>query len=170
MTEIRSLTATDTDAVLDIYRQGIATGHATFENEPPDWAHFDAGKLATPRLVSVDGAGRVTGWAVLSPTSSRCVYGGVAEITLYIAEHARGRGVGRALIAAMVEASEAAGIWTLVAGIFPENTGSVALHQKAGFEMLGRRRRLGKMSYGPMEGEWRDILWLERRSTCVGID
>ena len=170
MIEIRTMSAADADAVRAIYQEGIDTGHATFETQAPDWTYFDQGKMDKPRLVSVDKSGRVTGWAVLSPTSSRCVYGGVAEITIYIAASARGQGVGKALIGAMVEASEAEGIWTLVAGIFPENESSVALHQKAGFETLGRRKRIGKMRHGPMSGQWRDILWLERRSAKVGLD
>lgn len=170
MTKIRTMTAGDAEDVRTIYQAGIDTGQATFETQAPDWTAFDQGKMAAPRLVSVDEDGSVTGWAVLSPTSSRCVYGGVAEITIYVAASARGKGVGTMLIEAMVEASEAEGIWTLVAGIFPENEGSVALHQKAGFDILGRRKRIGKMRHGPMAGQWRDILWLERRSSRVGID
>lgn len=169
VTTIRSMTAADAEAVLAIYQEGIDTGHATFESEVPDWPRFDAGKLAAPRLVSVDGAGAVNGWAVLSPTSSRCVYGGVAEITIYIAAAARGQGVARALMPALIAASETAGIWTIVAGIMRENTASIRLHEAFGFELLGYRKRLGKMSYGPMAGQWRDIAWMERRSDVVGI-
>lgn len=169
MTLIRAMTANDADAVLAIYREGIATGHATFESEAPDWTHFDEGKLAAPRLVAeLDGA--VTGWAVLSPTSSRCVYGGVGEVTVYVAASARGRGVGRSLLEALVQASEKEGIWTLVAGIFVENESSIALHAKCGFERLGIRKGLGKMGYGPKAGLWRDVLLMERRSTVVGVD
>ncbi|WP_300526881.1 GNAT family N-acetyltransferase [Maricaulis sp.] len=169
MIKIRTMTGTDADAVLAIYQEGIETGHATFETRAPDWPHFDGGKLATPRLVSEDADG-VTGWAVLSPTSSRCVYGGVAEVTIYIAGRAKGQGIGKALLGALVEASEAEGIWMLVAGIMRENEVSIALHEKCGFELLGYRKRLGKMLYGPMQGQWRDIAWMERRSDVVGID
>ncbi len=170
MITIRTMTAADADAVLTIYGEGIATGHATFEAAAPDWSHFDAGKLATPRLVALDATGRIAGWAVLSATSSRCVYGGVAEVTLYVAKAARGQGVGRHLLQALIAASEAAGIWTLVAGVFVENLGSIALHERCGFERLGVRRGLGRMGYGPMAGQWRDVLMLERRSTVAGVD
>ncbi|WP_300557012.1 GNAT family N-acetyltransferase [Maricaulis sp.] len=169
MTRIRPMIAADADQVLTIYQEGIETGHATFETKVPDWAYFDNGKLRTPRLVSEDADG-VTGWAVLSPTSSRCVYGGVAEVTIYIADRAKRQGVGKTLLGALVEASEAEGIWMLVAGIMRENQASIALHEKCGFELLGYRKRLGKMLYGPMQGQWRDIAWMERRSDVVGID
>ena len=170
MPNIRAMTDRDAGAVLDIYQQGIDTGHATFESTVPGWADFDAGKLKAPRLVAEGADGEVVGWAVLSPTSSRCVYGGVAEITIYVASGAQGQGVGRALLAAMAEASEAEGIWTLVAGIMRENEASIRLHRACGFELLGYRKRLGKMSYGPMQGQWRDIAWMERRSDVVGVD
>jgi len=167
---IRPMKAEDAEAVLSIYREGMATGHATFESEVPDWSDFDAGKLNTPRLVSLDPSGAITGWAVLSPTSSRCVYGGVAEVTIYIADAARGQGVGRVLLNELVMASEAEGIWTLVAGIMRENEASIRLHRACGFELLGYRKRLGKMSYGPLAGRWRDIAWMERRSETVGVN
>ena len=160
---------TDAEAVLAIYAEGIATGHATFESEPPDWAGFDAGKLAAPRLVAEDD-GTLLGWAALSPVSDRCVYGGIGEVTVYVGEAARGRGVGKALLEAMVEASEAAGIWSLQAGIFPENAGSVRLHERCGFRVVGKRERVGRMGYGPLAGRWRDTLLLERRSAVVGVD
>jgi L-amino acid N-acyltransferase YncA len=160
----------DAEAVLAIYQQGIETGHATFESEAPDWTHFDDGKLREPRLVAVDADDTVLGWAVLSPTSSRCVYGGVAEVTVYVGSRARGQGIGRALLEALILASETAGIWTLIAGIFTENESSIVLHEHCGFERQGIRRGLGKMSYGPMEGLWRDVLQMERRSEVVGVD
>jgi L-amino acid N-acyltransferase YncA len=170
MTKLRPMTPTDAPAVLAIYAEGIATGHATFESAAPDWVHFDEGKLAAPRLVSLDGEGGVTGWAALSPVSSRCVYGGVGEVSVYVAEAARGKGLGRILLQALVDGSEAEGLWTLIAGIFVENTASIRLHEQCGFERLGVRRGLGKMSHGPMAGRWRDVVQMERRSTLVGID
>ena len=169
MTEIRPMAPGDADAVLRIYGEGIATGHATFESTTPSWPEFDAGKLDAPRLVAVDD-GEILGWAALSPVSSRCVYGGVGEMSVYVAEAARGRGAGRALLEAMVEASEAAGIWMLQAGIFPENEGSIALHERCGFKPLGRLEGLGRMGYGPLAGQWRDVLMMQRRSTVVGVD
>ncbi|WP_295693500.1 GNAT family N-acetyltransferase [uncultured Maricaulis sp.] len=169
MISIRTMMPADVSAVLAIYAEGIATGHATFESTAPDWAHFDESKLAAPRLVSLDADGGVTGWAALSPVSSRCVYGGVGEVSVYVAEAARGQGLGRALLEALVVASEAEGLWTLTAGVFAENAASIRLHEQCGFERLGVRRRLGKMSHGPMTGQWRDVVQMERRSTVVGV-
>ncbi|PWE16468.1 N-acetyltransferase [Marinicauda salina] len=166
---IREMRETDADAVLAIYAEGVETGHATFESEPPDWNEFDASKMAAPRLVAEDD-GAVLGWAVLSPVSDRCVYGGIGEVTVYVSKAARGRGVGKALLEAMVAASEAEGIWTLQAGIFPENESSVRLHERCGFRVVGRRERVGRMGYGPLAGRWRDTLLLERRSDVVGVD
>lgn len=153
----------DWEAAAAIYRQGIATGNATFEQEAPAWAAWDRGHLPAPRLAARGASGALLGWAALSPVSGRCVYAGVAEVSVYVAEAARGQGVGRALLAALVAASEAAGIWTLQAGIFPENAASVALHHRCGFRTVGRRERLGRMG-----GVWRDVLLLERRSAVVG--
>ena len=167
--QIRAMTAADADAVLAIYAEGIATGHATFEDQAPDWAGFDAKRMAAPRLVAEEG-GDVLGWAALSPVSDRCVYGGVAENIVYVAAAARGKGVGRALLTALAEASEAAGIWTLQAGIMVENAGSVKLHEACGFRIVGVRERLGKMRFGPMQGRWRDIYLMERRSNRAGMD
>ena len=167
MWTIDALLPDDWDAAAAIYRQGIATGNATFEQEAPAWAVWDRSHLPTPRLAARAAAraegGALLGWAALSPVSSRCVYAGVAEVSVYVAASARGRGVGRALLAALVAASEAAGIWTLQAGIFPENTASVALHHRCGFRTVGRRERLGEMN-----GVWRDVLLLERRSAVAG--
>jgi phosphinothricin acetyltransferase len=156
---------TDADAteVLAIYQAGIDTGDATFETSAPDWVAFCAGKLAEHRLVAADAStGRVLGWAALSPVSDRCVYAGVAENSIYIDPKARGRGVGSALLDALVQSSERAGIWTLQTGIFPENAASVALHEKAGFRVVGRRERIGRH-----HGRWRDVLFMERRSPIV---
>jgi phosphinothricin acetyltransferase len=124
---------------------------------------WDAGHLPCCRLVARAG-GEALGWAALSPVSSRCVYGGVAEVSVYVAERARGRGVGRLLLSELVAASERHGIWTLQAGIFPENQASIALHQRAGFRLVGVRERLGSM-----DGRWRDVVLMERRSAIAGI-
>lgn len=171
---VRGMTGADWPAVERIYAEGIATRNATFAEAPPTWAEFDAGHTAEHRLVAVgaagaagavDGVGRapVLGWAACSRTSSRCVYAGVLEISVYVAAAARGMGVGSALMAELVAQSEAAGIWTLQAGIFPENGGSVALHRRFGFRDVGRRERVGQM-----DGVWRDVLLVERRSAVVG--
>ncbi len=152
----------DWPAVRAIYLEGIATGNATFEQAAPEWAKWDAGHLAAARLVARSGSD-VVGWAALSPVSSRCVYAGVAEVSIYVAESARGRGVGRELMARLIAESEADGIWTLQAGIFPENTASIGLHERAGFRVVGRRERIGQMA-----GRWRDVVLMERRSRVVG--
>jgi L-amino acid N-acyltransferase YncA len=157
------MTEQDWQAVHEIYLQGIATGNATFEQSAPEWKEWDERHLPTCRLVA-SLAARVVGWAALSPVSSRCVYGGVAEVSIYVAEDARGHGVGRQLLAALVNASERNGIWTLQAGIFPENAASIHLHQQAGFRIVGIRERLGSM-----DGTWRDIVLMERRSAVVGV-
>ncbi len=146
-----------------IYLEGIATGNATFEQTAPDWENWDAGHLAGVRFVARSDAAHVLGWATLSGVSSRCVYAGVAEVSLYVAESARGRGVGQMLMARLIADSEAEGIWTLQAGIFPENIASIALHERAGFRIVGTRERLGQMN-----GRWRDVVLMERRSAVAG--
>ena len=151
-----------------IYAAGIATGHATFETEPPTWEAFDAAKLPGQRLVAVDPTGQVLGWTAASAVSDRCVYAGVVEHSVYVDPAAHGRGVGRLLLDGLVASTEAAGIWTIQSGIFPENTVSLRLHQTAGFEVVGTRRHLGHMSYGPRAGQWRDVIMIERRSTVAG--
>jgi L-amino acid N-acyltransferase YncA len=156
--DLRDLRRDDWLEVAAIFRAGIATGNATFETEVPSWSVWDAGHLAEHRLVAVD-EDRVVGWAALSAVSDRCCYSGVAEVSVYVAPEAQGRGVGRALLERLVADSEAAGIWTLQAGIFPENEASVALHLACGFRVVGTRERLGQMN-----GTWRDVLFLERRS------
>lgn len=159
---VRPMADADWDAVAAIYADGIATGDATFETTVPDPAAWDRDHLADGRLVAVrDGA--VVGWAALAPVSGRCVYGGVGETSVYVAPDARGSGVGRVLLDALVAASEAAGLWTLQAGIFPENGASLALHERCGFRVVGRRERLGRL-----DGRWRDVVLLERRSSVVG--
>ena len=157
------LTAAHWPAVRAIYAEGMATGTATFATEPPTWADWEAGHLPTCRLVAADDSGQVLGWVALSPVSGRCVYAGVAEVSVYVAAAARGRGVGRALLRALVAASEQQGLWTLQAGIFPENTASVRLHEAVGFRPVGRRERIGQL-----RGVWHDTLLLERRSAVVG--
>jgi phosphinothricin acetyltransferase len=163
MTVIRPLGVADWPAVRAIYAAGIATGNATFETAPPEWPAWDAAHLAGHRFVACDGGDTVVGWAAASPVSDRCAYTGVAEVSVYVAPAAEGRGVGRALLAALVESSEAAGIWTLQAGIFPENRPSLALHERMGFRRVGVRERLGRL-----DGVWRDVVLLERRSSRVG--
>ena len=160
---LSSLTAGHWPQVKAIYEQGLATGHATFETQAPTWETWDVGHLAHSRLVAVDTNDQVLGWAALSPVSGRCVYGGVAEVSVYVADAARGQGVGRQLLAALVAESEKNGIWTLQAGIFPENTASLRLHEAHGFRVLGQRERIGKLA-----GVWRDTVLLERRSAVVG--
>lgn len=162
---IGPMAAADAGAVLAIYAEGIASGHATFQTEVPPWAEWDAGHLVSPRLVARDEAGRVLGWCALSAVSRRAVYAGVVEESVYVAAGARGRGVGRALLEAMVRESEAAGLWTMQTGIFPENTASLALHEACGFRVLGVRERVGRH-----HGRWRDVVFLERRSRIAGTD
>jgi len=151
-------------AVREIYEQGIASGNATFETELPDWQKWDSSHRKDCRLVAVE-AGRdsIIGWAALSSVSARRVYSGVAEVSVYAAAEARGRGVGKALLETLVTESEANGVWTLQAGIFPENKPSLALHKECGFLEVGVRRKIGKLG-----DVWRDVLLLERRSANVG--
>jgi L-amino acid N-acyltransferase YncA len=162
------LTAAHWPQVEAIYAAGIATGHATFEAEPPAWEAFDAAKLPDQRLVAADPKGRVLGWTAASAVSDRCVYAGVVEHSVYVDPAAQGHGVGRLLLDALVASTEAAGIWTIQSGIFPENTASLRLHRTGGFEVVGIRRRLGHMSYGPCAGQWRDVIMIERRSAVAG--
>jgi L-amino acid N-acyltransferase YncA len=147
-----------------IYLEGIETGNATFETEAPSWEAWDSAHMPEPRLAARDGNGRVLGWAALTPVSGRCVYASVGDLSVYVAASVRGRGVGRALLEALIEASERAGIWTLQAGIFPENFASLELHRGCGFREVGRRERIGKL-----KGVWRDVLLLERRSGAIGV-
>lgn len=161
-TTVRALRPADWPAVRAIYEEGIATGNATFQPEAPAWEDWDAGHLPECRLVSVDGE-QVTGWAALSRVSSRCVYAGVAEVSVYVAANRRGQHIGRRLLEALVAQSEQRGLWTLQAGIFPENLASIAVHERCGFRVVGVREKLGEMN-----GRWRDVLLLERRSAAVG--
>jgi phosphinothricin acetyltransferase len=161
---VKEMTHDDWGRVRAIYLEGIATGDATFETGAPAFDAWDAAHLRGCRLVARSGGG-VVGWAALSPVSSRCVYGGVAEVSVYVAAAARGRGVGRALLASLVEASERNNLWTLQAGVLAENEASIRLHATCGFRVVGRRERLGKL-----KGVWRDVVLLERRSAVVGND
>lgn len=162
MSVIRPMTPEDWTTVEAIYREGIATGHATFEADPPTWEAFDTGKLDVGRLVAVD-SNRILGWTALSPVSARPVYSGVVEHSIYIAAAARGHGVGTALLAALAHAADAADLWTIQSSIFPENTVSLALHDRAGFRRIGTRERIAYMTYGPAAGTWRDTILVERR-------
>ncbi|HVG29487.1 MAG TPA: GNAT family N-acetyltransferase [Pyrinomonadaceae bacterium] len=161
---VEEMRADDWARVRAIYLEGIATGDATFETGAPAFEAWDAAHLGACRLVAHAGD-EVAGWAALSPVSSRCVYGGVAEVSVYVAEKFRGRGVGRALLSSLIEASERNNLWTLQAGVLAENEASIRLHTTCGFRVVGRRERLGKL-----KGEWRDVVLLERRSAVVGND
>ena len=164
---LRKLVPEDWARVEEIYRQGISTGDATFETQPPSWEEWDRSKTRHSRLVAVVEHGngeRVVGFAALSPTSTRCCYTGVAEVMVYVAEDWRGQGVGRALLEGLIVTSEAASVWTLLAGIFPENAASIRLHARLGFRVVGTHERVGKMA----DGRWRDTVLLERRSASVG--
>jgi phosphinothricin acetyltransferase len=161
MMRVENMKPEDWPEVRAIYEAGIATGNATFETEPPSWKSWDLSHLAEHRLVARDGD-RVVGWAALSPVSDRCVYGGVVENSVYVAPEHAGRGVGRALLTALVQSSEAAGIWTIQTGIFPENEASLRLHESCGFRVVGVRERVGKHF-----GTWRDVVFVERRSGVI---
>src|SRR4051812_35779243 len=155
---ISPMRADDWESVRAIYLQGIATGNATFAKSAPEWEAWDDAHLKSCRLVARDES-EIVGWAALSPYSRRQVYVGVAEVSVYVAENARGRGVGAALLSALIASSVTAGIWTLQAGIFPENTASIRLHQRFGFRIVGTRERIGWV-----DGRWRDVVLMERRT------
>ncbi|WP_407835958.1 N-acetyltransferase family protein [Streptomyces sp. DSM 116496] len=150
--------------VLAIYQAGIDEGNATFETETPDWHSFNTAKLPSHRYVATDDAGnRTLGWVAVSSVSDRCAYAGVVEHSVYVHPDARGQGIARALLGALIASTEAAGIWTIQSGIFPENTASLALHQRAGFRIIGTRERIGHH-----HGRWRDVVLLEHRSLAIG--
>ena len=161
---IDAMQAGDWSAVRAIYEEGIATGLATFERSSPGWDAWDRSHRHECRLLARDASGAVAGWAALSHYSARAVYAGVAEVSVYVAERARGRGVGRALLGALIDASEAAGLWTLQAGVMADNAASLALHERLGFRRVGVRERIGRDA----TGRWRDVVLLERRSGVVG--
>lgn len=160
---IREMTRGDWPEVRRIYAEGIATGTASFETEVPDWPAWNAGHLPGCRLVA-ERSGSVAGWAALMPVSARACFRGVAEVSVYVATAARGAGVGRALLEALIPASEADGIWTLWSSIHADNRASLALHERCGFRMIGRRERIAKRG-----GAWADTWNMERRSAIVGV-
>lgn len=159
---IEAMAAEDWPVVRAIFLEGVATGQATFETEAPEYAEWDAAHLPAPRLVARE-IDDVLGWAALSPVSRRRCFAGVAEVSIYVGERWRGRGIGRLLLRELVAASEAEGLWTLQAVVFPENVATVALHQRCGFRLVGRRERVARL-----HGTWRDTLLFERRSPSVG--
>lgn len=160
--QYRHIVPADWDEIRNIYLQGIATGNATFQKEAPLWEDWDRGHLSIGRVVSLEEHGSITGWGALSPVSSRCVYAGVAEVSVYVASDHTGKQIGSGLLDALVKESEANGIWTLQAGIFPENKASLRIHEKAGFRVVGYREKIGQM-----DGVWRDTVLLERRSRTI---
>ena len=168
VTRVRDMTAADWPEVEEIYRQGIDDGEATFEAAPPTWEEFDDGKVRAPRLVAVHGE-TIVGWAAASRVSSRAVYRGVIEHSVYVDRAARGHGVGRVLLDAFVAAADAAGFWTIQSSVFPENAASLRLHEAAGFRVVGRRVRIARASVGPHAGRWRDTVLIERRSAFNGV-
>jgi len=159
---IEAMQPSDWAAVERIYLEGIADGNATFETESPGWEKWNRGHHAHSRLVAKEN-GRLVAWAAVSPVSSRRVYGGVAEVSIYVAASLRGKGIGKSVLAELIRQSEQYGIWTLQAGIFPENRASIALHKACGFREVGVRERIGQLG-----GRWRNTLLLERRSRFVG--
>ena len=161
--EISPLLPNHWPAVKTIYEQGIATGHATFQTSAPEWVEWDGAHLKHSRLVALEN-GQVIGWAALTPVSGRCVYAGVAEISVYIAPDHRGMKIGETLLKALITDSEQHGLWTLQAGIFPENAASIKIHENCGFRQLGIREKIGRHN-----GIWRDTVLLERRSKTVGL-
>lgn len=159
---IRPMGPADADAVLAIYQAGMDGGNASFETVTPAWEAFDASKLAEHRLVAVDMDGTVLGWVAVSAVSPRAAYAGVVEHSVYVDPAAQGRGVARALLDALIASTEAAGIWTIQSGVFPENTASLTLHERAGFRVVGVRERVGRHY-----GKWRDVVLIERRSPVI---
>jgi phosphinothricin acetyltransferase len=157
---VEPMTAEHADAVLMIYQDGLDTGNASFETTAPDWLTWDTAHLADHRFVAIGDGGQVIGWVAASAVSSRCVYAGVVEHSVYVRADAQGHGVGRALLDRLIASTEAAGIWTIETGIFPENSASLVLHQAAGFRVVGHRERIGQH-----HGRWRDTVLVERRST-----
>ena len=163
MIEIKPLEPLHWNEVRRIYEEGLYTGNATFQTSAPEWDEWDKTHLQTGRLIAIENE-KIIGWAALTPVSGRCVYGGVAEISVYVSENARGKGVGKELLKSLIENSEANGFWTLQAGIFPENVASIKIHEATGFRIIKKKKKIGKMN-----GHWRDTILLERRSQTVGI-
>jgi L-amino acid N-acyltransferase YncA len=161
---IRPMRASDAGRVLAIYQAGLDAGEASFETQAPSWDAFDTAKLPAHRLIAAAAdTGEVLGWAAVSPVSGRCVYAGVVEHSVYVDAAAQRRGVGAALLRALIESTEAAGVWTIQSGIFPENRASLRLHEQAGFRVVGIHERLGRH-----QGRWRDVVMVERRSSVAG--
>lgn len=161
---IRPMETGDWASVSQIYNEGIATGFATFEKDIPTYKNWDSAHIKTCRLVA-EHDNSVLGWAALSPVSSRCVYGGIGEVSVYVGQNSRGMGIGKLLIEALIQESEKEGLWTLQSGIFPENRGSIKLHEEVGFRFIGKREKVGKL-----DGVWKDNVLYERRSEIVGVD
>lgn len=163
--KIRTLTSEDYLMISKIYELGIQSGNATFETKAPAWAEWDQSHLATCRFIAIDEMGNGLGWAALTPVSGRCVYSGVAEVSVYVHPDFQGRGIGKMLLNELIVASEKQNIWTLQAGIFPENTASLKIHEQCGFRQIGYHEKIGKM-----KNVWRDTVLLERRSKVVGTN
>lgn len=170
MTRVRPMTPLDWPDVERILAAGIAGGEATFETTTPTWEAFDTGKVPDARLVAVDADDRAVGWVAASRVSAREVYRGVIEHSVYVDPAHAGRGVGRALLDAFIDAAEVSGYWTIQSSVFPENGVSLRLHENAGFRVVGRRERIARSTLGPRAGQWRDTLLLERRSTRNGSE
>lgn len=162
--EIKPITKDNFSEVIEIYKQGLATNIATFQNDTPQWEDWDKGHLDFCRISIYDND-KMIGWASLTPVSSRCVYAGVAEVSIYIAQDERGKGIGKTLLTELIQQSEENGIWTLQSGIFAENENSIKLHEKCGFRLVGYREKIGKKN-----GVWKDNVFMERRSKNIGID
>lgn len=167
--KIRPPRIEDADAISAIHAQGLQTGHASFGDTPHDWSSFAASYIDGHglALIAEDRSGPAA-WAGVGPTSKRAVYQGVGEVSIYVANEKQGSGLGLRVLQEMISISERAGYWTLVAQIFPENGASLALHSKVGFTVVGTRAMLGRMSYGPFAGQWRDVIMMERRSEFIG--
>lgn len=162
--QVREMKASDWEDVSQIYAQGIATGFATFEQTISSYESWNQAHVEKCRLIAEEN-GEILGWAALSPVSSRCVYGGIGEVSVYIRAESRGKGVGKLLLKQLISESEKAGFWTIQSGIFPENEASIHLHKKIGFRFIGKRERVGKI-----QGIWKDNLLFEKRSETIGVD
>lgn len=161
---VRTMQPADWPAVQRIFQEGIETGHATFEEKAPDWESFNTSRLKAHRLLAEAPGRGVLGWAAVSAVSSRPVYAGVVEHSVYVAAEARGLGLGKTLLQALIDSTEQGGVWTIQSSIFPENHSSLRVHKSVGFRIIGSRSRIARMTYGPAAGQWRDTLLLERRS------